>query len=56
MDIKTTQLMGGEYIAAGENSARGACMPAFRLRTRHGAGAALVDLAPDSAPWRDPVL
>lgn len=56
MDIIAKQLMGGEYIAAGESSARTTCTPTFRFRTRHGAGASLVDLAPDSAPWRPPVL
>ncbi|GAA1973235.1 hypothetical protein GCM10009718_06440 [Isoptericola halotolerans] len=56
MDIKTTQLMGGTYVAAGDTSALGALVPAFRIRTRHGAGASLVDLAPDSVSWRPPVI
>lgn len=56
MDIITQQMMGGKHIAAGENSALSTCTPAFRFRTRLGAGAALVDLAPDSVPWRAPVL
>ncbi|WP_277208865.1 hypothetical protein [Isoptericola croceus] len=50
MDIITTQQMGGTFIEAGDNSALSMIAPAFCTRKRHGAGAALVDLAPDSAP------
>ncbi|PRZ06870.1 hypothetical protein BCE75_105255 [Isoptericola sp. CG 20/1183] len=55
MNIITTQLTGGTGIATGKNSVPTTLVPAFRVRTRPGAGAALVDLAPDSAPWRHPV-
>lgn len=55
MDIITMQRTGGKRIVTGENSVLTTFAPTFRFRTRHGAGAALVDLAPDSAPWRHPV-
>ncbi|WP_402372187.1 hypothetical protein [Isoptericola rhizosphaerae] len=55
MDIIMTQLQGGKKIATGENSVPITIVPSFRARTRRDAGAALVDLAPDSAPWRHPV-
>ena len=55
MDIITMQRTGGKRIVTGENSVLMTFAPTSRFRTRHGAGAALVDLAPDSAPWRHPV-
>ncbi len=50
-----TQNIGATGIATGEKYAFITVVPAVRLRTRGGAGVALVDLAPGSAPWRHPV-
>ncbi len=54
MDIMKRNI-GATGIATGENSALRGFEPAVRLRTRHGAGTALVDLASRSASWRCPV-
>lgn len=54
MGTNMKQLLGGMHIVTGENSALPTIVPAFRKRA-YGAGAALVDIAPDSVPWSTPV-